>query len=511
MSSTQSSKWVQHMKMYAWVYISLIGICVLTVNLLVAASFSYTPLVLACIIVQILLCLVFAFRLRYVLVMKRQYQEQSNEMTYMAYHDALTGLPNRRLFEDRLNQALLHAQRSGQIAAVIFLDLDRFKNVNDTLGHACGDRLIHDTGQRLLNCLRGVDTVYRQGGDEFTILLESIAKPEDVGVVATRIQAALEEPFLLQDTQVRVTASMGIALYPLDGELPDQLMRRADEAMYAAKERGQNRFQFYAAEIEEMVAGKAYLEKELRIALQNELFELNYQPYYELSTRKLTGMEVILRWYTGEHTKIPNLDWRKAAEDTGLIVPLGLWTLRVACRQLRSWHDAGFPSLRLTVGMKSIPFIDNDFMDKITSILKETGLDPSCLELDLTESMNSRNVQELGEKLFELKELGVRIVMDDLCIGLFTRRGSDEMPIDRVKLDRALIKDLPGDEENQVLAEAVIRIARRLKLSLIAKGVETREQLEHLQHLQCTEVQGDFLSPPLHPKEFMELLKAEMG
>jgi diguanylate cyclase (GGDEF)-like protein len=511
MRSIQSSKWTQHMKAYAWAYTSLIGVCLLTANLLVAASFSLKPYVLGSMFFQIFICAVFAFRLRHVMAMRQQYQEQSKEMAYMAYHDALTGLPNRRLFEDRLKQALLHAQRSGQITAVMFLDLDRFKDVNDTLGHACGDHLIRHAGHRLLNCLRGADTVYRQGGDEFTILLEYIAKPEDVGLVAARIQAVLEEPFLLEGTPVSVTASIGIALYPLDGETPEQLMQHADEAMYAAKKRGHNHFKFYATDVDALVAGKAYLEKKLRIALQLEQFELEYEPQYELSTRKLKGMEAILRWPTGDHVGMSNLDWRKVAEEAGLMVPIGLWMLRRACEQLKSWHEGGYSALRMTVGLKSAQFKDEFFMDKIESIVKESGLNPSCVELDLTESLTSSSVQTVGEKLRKLKELGIRITMDDLCIGLFMRSGWEEVPMDSVKLESALVRDLPGDAENQVLAAAIIRIARRLGLNVIAKGVGTKEQLEHLQHLQCTEVQGRFFSTPLHPSEFLELMKAEIS
>ncbi|MFD0694059.1 putative bifunctional diguanylate cyclase/phosphodiesterase [Paenibacillus sp. GCM10027628] len=507
MKGIKSSKWAQHMKVYVWAYIGLFSVCLLTVNLLAAASFSFQPRVLIALTVQVVICLLIAFRVRLLLKTKQQVEEQMNEMTHMAYHDALTGLPNRRLFQDRLERALLQAKRREQLVAVMFLDMDRFKGVNDTLGHACGDQLIRQAGQRLVSCLRGADTVFRQGGDEFTILLEYMAKPEDVRVVAARIQAELEEPFILEGTPVSVTASMGIALYPMDGDTPEQLMERADEAMYAAKERGHNHFQFYASDIDAMLAGKAYLEKELRLSLQHEHFELRYQPQYELATRELKGVEAVLSWSKGGPQSVYGLNWRKIADETGLMIPIGHWMLRNACMQVRSWQDSGYPPLRLTVGITSVQFEDPFLIDKLDAILKETGMDPKRVEIDLTESISTSSVQEAGEKLRQLKALGVRVAMDDLCIGLFTRSGMEGMPMDSVKLDSALVRDLPDDDENQALAAAIIRMAHRLGLNLIAKGVETKAQLEHLQHLQCTEVQGELFGGPLHPTEFLKLMK----
>ncbi|MBD0382009.1 putative bifunctional diguanylate cyclase/phosphodiesterase [Paenibacillus sedimenti] len=507
MKSIKSSKWAQHMKAYVWAYIGLFSVCLLTVNLLAAASFSIQPRVWGSLIVQIIICLLIADRVRFLLKSKQQYAVQMKEMTYMAYHDSLTGLPNRRLFEDRLERALLQAKRREQLVAVMLLDLDRFKGVNDTLGHACGDQLIRLAGQRLLSCLRGADTVFRQGGDEFTILLEYMAKPEDVRVVAARIQEELEEPFILDGTLVSVTASMGIALYPMDGDTPEQLMQHADEAMYAAKERGQNHFKFYASDIDAMVTGKAYLEKELRLALLHEHFELRYQPQYELASGRLKGVEAVLCWSKGDREPKYGLDWRKIADETGLAIPIGYWMLRTACMQVKSWQTAGYPPLRLTVGITSVQFEDPLLVEEFEAILKDTGMAAGRVEIDLTESISSSSVKEAGEKLRQLKALGVRIAMDDLCIGLFTRSGLEGMPMDSVKLDSTLVRDLPDDDENQALAAAIIRMAHRLGLNLIAKGVQTNAQLEHLQHLQCTEVQGELFSAPLHPTDFLSLME----
>ncbi|SDO01142.1 diguanylate cyclase (GGDEF) domain-containing protein [Paenibacillus sp. yr247] len=499
-------KWKQHMKTQALAYLCVLGFFLMTLNLLSAASFSFAPHILISVLIQALISLFFVMCIRNLRLSRKEQAEKSKELAYLAYHDTLTGLPNRRLFDDRLERALLHAQRSEQLAAVMFLDMDRFKDVNDSLGHVYGDRLIRLAAERLLGCLRGSDTVYRQGGDEFTILLESFTKPEDVRVVASRIQSALEEPFILDGKPIGITASMGIALYPLDGTLPEQLLQHADEAMYAAKNRGNNQFQFYASDIDAMVKSKAHMEMELRFALENNRFELLYQPQYEITNRKLIGMEAILYWSKGNALLLTNMDWKKAAEEMGFMVPIGKWAIRTACRQMRTWQDEGYPPLRLTIAITASQFKDEHFIEEIAVVLKETGIDPMLVELDLTESITSSNVQEASEKLVMLKKFGVRIAMDDLCTGLFTRSGLEGMPLDSVKLDSTLIRDLVDDDENQLLAAAIIRMAHRLGLNLIAKGVETEEQLEYLRFLQCTEVQGKLFSSPVGPDQFLRLM-----
>lgn len=499
-------KWIQRTKAQELRYFGILGFFLLTANLLAAASFKFTPKLLVFMFIQALICLFFAICIRQLRLIGIEHEEKSKELAYLAYHDTLTGLPNRRLFEDRLKRVLLHAQRFDQLAAVVFLDMDRFKEVNDSLGHACGDRLIRLAAERLLHCLRGSDTVYRQGGDEFIILLESFAKPEDVRVVATRIQAVLEEPFMLDGKPVMITASMGIALYPLDGTQPEHLLQRADEAMYEAKGQENNRFQFYASDIDAMVKSKAHMENELRMALEQEQFELLYQPQYEIAGRKLIGMEVSLHWEKGIRQLRTVMDWRKAAEELGLMVPIGKWAVRTACRQMRAWQDAGFEPLRMTIAITASQFKSERFTGDIADILQETGIDSALIELDLTESITSSNVQEASKQLMKLRKLGVRIAMDDLCTGLFTRSGLDGMPFDSVKLDSTLIRDLVDDDENQQLAAAIVRMAHRLGLTLIAKGVETEEQFEYLKFLQCTEVQGQLFSNPMRPDQFLTLM-----
>lgn len=500
------TKWIQQTKAQELRYLGILGFFLLTANLLAAASFTFTPKIIAYVLIQALICFFFAICIRHLRLNGIEQEEKSKQLAYLAYHDTLTGLPNRRLFEDRLKRVLLHAQRYDQLAAVVFLDMDRFKEVNDVFGHASGDQLIRLAGERLLGCLRGSDTVYRQGGDEFIILLESFTKPEDVRVVATRIQNVLDEPFILDGKTVAITASMGIALYPLDGTRPEQLLQRADEAMYEAKNLENNRFQFYASDIDTMVKSKAHMENELQLALEQEQFELRYQPQYEIAGRKLFGTEVSLHWEKGSKQLRKLMDWRKAADELGFMVPIGKWAFLTACRQMKVWQEAGQEPLRMTFTIKSSQFKDDHFITYIADVLQETGIDPSLVELDLTESITSSNVQEASKKLAMLKKIGVRIAMDDLCTGLFTRSGLEGMPLDSVKLDSTLIRDLVDDDENQLLAAAIVRMAHRLGLNLIAKGVETEEQFEYLKFLQCTEVQGKLFSNPLSPAQFLTLM-----
>jgi diguanylate cyclase (GGDEF)-like protein len=429
------------------------------------------------------------------------------EVEHLAYHDKLTGLPNRRLFDDRLSQALLHAKRSGQLAAVLFLDLDKFKDVNDLLGHAVGDVLIQITGERLLSCVREGDTVYRQGGDEFTVLLEYITKPEDVRVVAARIQAALEKPFLLGGQLRYITASIGIAVYPGDGESMEQIMKHADSAMYRAKDSGPNKYRFFAPEMDARIATKADLEDELRLALINEELELNYQPQFDLMTNALAGMELKIVWKRKGKGLVPEEAWRPIAEDTGLMVGIGEWAMHKACRQQKHWQNEGLPALKLSVYLSIGQFKKDNLVDRIALLLNETELNPGHLELDLADGISSLAVHEVTEKLQQLKELGVGIAMDDLCAGLFTLSNLKHLPMNTLKMDSALIRDLDKDRENQALAVAISSMADRLHVNLIAKGVETKEQLKRLQELKCKEAQGGLFSQALPANEFRLLLE----
>jgi diguanylate cyclase (GGDEF)-like protein len=490
---------------YAW----LTGMILLAVNILAAASIFWLGIGLGGLFMG---CAAgaFVYFLHCLLESRDRHEDIGRRMEHLAYHDALTGLPNRRLFEDRLNLALIRSKRSGQIAAVMFLDLDRFKMVNDSLGHACGDELIRITGERLQSCLREGDTVYRQGGDEFTLLLENISKPEDVRLVASRIHAAMEKPYQLNGQELHITASVGISLYPTDGETLDQLIKHADKAMYGAKKRGRNNYQFFASGLDTLMTYKQEMEADLRLALDNEELEMHYQPQYELSNKRIIGVEAMIRWNRAGK-QVSSKEWLPVAEETGLIISIGEWALRTACLKAKQWQAVGFQPLKLSIGLSVAQFKKDNLVERITEILAEVGLDAKCLELDLAEGISMLSVQSVGEKLHLLKQLGLRIAMDDVCAGIFSGVSSQQVPMDTIKLDSSLIRNLPEDRENQTLAVAITEMAERLKLNLIAKGVDTKEQLAHLYNLRCKEVQGELFSGPLMDSDFENLMQRQAG
>jgi diguanylate cyclase (GGDEF)-like protein len=392
----------------------------------------------------------------------------------------------------------------------MFLDLDRFKLVNDSLGHACGDEMIRITAQRLQSCLREGDTVYRQGGDEFTLLLENISKPEDVRVVASRIHAEMEKSFSLNGEPHHITASVGISLYPTDGETLDELIKHADKAMYGAKKRGRNNSQFFASGLDTLMAHKQEMETALRHALEKGEMELHYQPQYELSNKRIIGVEAMIHWNrAGQQTSIA--EWLPVAEETGLSVPIGEWALRTACLKAKHWQTVGFQPLKLSIGLSVAQFKKDNLVERISEILAEIGLDPHCIELDLAEGISMLSVQKVGEKLHLLKQLGLRIAMDDVCAGIFTGSNTQQAPMDTIKLDSSLIRDLPDDRENQTLAVAITEMAERLHLNLIAKGVDTQKQLDLLCTLRCKEVQGKLFSGPLMDSDFEYLMLQQAG
>jgi diguanylate cyclase (GGDEF)-like protein len=490
---------------YAW----LTGLVLLAVNMLAAVSIfwlgiGWSGLIIAC------AAGAFAYYLHSLLESRDKHEEISRRMEHLAYHDAMTGLPNRRLFEDRLNLALIRAKRSGQIAAVMFLDLDRFKLINDSLGHACGDELIRITGERLQSCLREGDTVYRQGGDEFTLLLENISKPEDVRLVANRIHAIMEEPYRFNGAEHHITASVGISLYPIDGETLDELIKHADKAMYGAKKRGRNNFQFFASGLDTLMTYKQEMETALRLAFDNGELEMHYQPQYELSNKRIIGVEAMIHW-NREGKEVSSKEWLPVAEETGLIISIGEWALRTACLKVKQWQAIGFQPLKLSIGLSVAQFKKDNLVERITEILAEVGLDAKCVELDVAEGISMLSVQKVGEKLRLLKQLGLRIAMDDVCAGIFSGASSHQVPMDTIKLDSNLVRDLPEDRENQTLAVAITEMAERLNLNLIAKGVETQEQLAHLFNLRCKEVQGELFSGPLMESDFEHLMQQQAG
>ncbi len=431
----------------------------------------------------------------------------------LAYYDALTHLPNRTLFQDRLHTALQQAERQKSWVVLMFLDLDRFKPINDSLGHAAGDRMLKDMATRLLDCVHDDDTVARMGGDEFTLLLQPRATREmalnRAIHVAELILASLVKPFVLENREFFVTASIGIALSPQDGDELSQLMKNADTAMYHAKERGKNNFQFYQADMNASALERLELESDLRHALEQEEFVLYYQPQFSGDGKRLTGAEALLRWRHPRRGLVPPGDFIPVLEELGLVVEAGDWVLREACRQLYAWHEAGVPVPKVSVNISARQFSDGQLGTRIANILKETGLSPACLELELTESILMRDVEEAMQILDSLKCLGLSIAVDDFGTGYSSLNYLKQFPIDVLKIDRTFVDGLPEGEQDAQIARAIIAMAHSLNLAVIAEGVEAHEQLEFLREHGCDEVQGYLFGRPMIANRFEEQFSGE--
>jgi diguanylate cyclase (GGDEF)-like protein/PAS domain S-box-containing protein len=424
----------------------------------------------------------------------------------LAYYDALTHLPNRTLFQDRLHTALQQAERQQAWVVLMFLDLDRFKPINDSLGHAAGDRMLQEMASRLLGCVDDDDTVARMGGDEFTLLLQpratrQIALNRAIHV-AEQILGSLVKPFVLEGREFFVTASIGIALSPQDGNELSQLMKNADTAMYHAKERGKNNFQFYQADMNATALERLELESDLRHALEQEEFTLYYQPQFSGDGKRLTGAEALLRWNHPRRGLVPPGDFIPVLEELGLVVEVGDWVLIEACRQLKSWHQAKVRVPKVSVNISARQFSDGQLGTRIANILKDTGLPPACLELELTESILMREVNEAMLILDGLKRLGLSIAIDDFGTGYSSLNYLKQFPIDVLKIDRTFVDGLPSGEQDAQIARAIIAMAHSLNLSVIAEGVETHEQLEFLREHGCDEVQGYLFGRPMPPNRF---------
>ena len=424
----------------------------------------------------------------------------------LAYYDALTHLPNRTLFQDRLHTALQQADRQKAWVVLMFLDLDRFKPINDSLGHAAGDRMLKDMALRLLACVDDDDTVARMGGDEFTLLLQPRATREmalnRAIHVAENILASLVRPFVLENREFFVTASIGIALSPQDGSELSQLMKNADTAMYHAKERGKNNFQFYQAEMNASALERLELESDLRHAMEQNEFILYYQPQFSGDGKRLTGAEALLRWRHPTRGLVPPGDFIPVIEELGLVVDVGDWVLREASRQLKAWHKAKVRVPKVSVNISARQFSDGQLGTRIATILEETGLPPACLELELTESILMREVNEALQILASLKNLGLSIAVDDFGTGYSSLNYLKQFPIDVLKIDRTFVDGLPEGEQDAQIARAIIAMAHSLNLAVIAEGVETHEQLEFLREHGCDEVQGYLFGRPMPAHQF---------
>ncbi|WP_234978470.1 bifunctional diguanylate cyclase/phosphodiesterase [Bacillus tuaregi] len=435
-------------------------------------------------------------------------QKKSEELIKrMAYHDPLTGLPNRNYFNKSFQEAIQNAEREKQTLAVFFIDLDRFKPVNDTLGHEMGDLLLISVATRLQSCLSKDDILSRQGGDEFIILLNQSSKLEATQV-AERIMDVLSYPFKLYTHEIYVTSSIGISLYPDDGSHPDQLIKHADLAMYEAKHKGKNDFQFYYDELDKNNDRRALLETKMMRALYNEEFELYYQPKMNIHTNTLVGFEALLRWNDSEEGMISPAEFIPIAEETDAIVAIGNWVLREACRQNKAWQDAGYEPIIVCVNLSVRQFLQSDFISTIKTILNETNIDPQFINLELTESMAVLDINQVISILEELKSIGLKLSLDDFGKGYSSFNHLNKLPVHFIKIDKSLIDDIDKNEQMLTVVAAIINMAHLLNKQVIAEGVETKAQLECLHMHHCDEVQGYFYSRPLPVTQATEWLQS---
>ncbi len=435
---------------------------------------------------------------------ERKRVEQS--IRHMAHHDALTGLPNRALFRDRLSHAMAQADRYHQILAVLFLDLDRFKAINDTLGHNVGDQLLKIAAERLRSCVRDCDTVARLGGDEFTIIVEDIIEVQDAAVVAQKILDTLSQPFNLYGHEVFISVSIGLTLYPNDDENADNLLRNADSAMYRAKEYGRNNYQFYVADMNVKARERLMLESQLRRALDRNEFTLYYQPRVDLFSGQVIGAEALLRWRHPDMGLVPPVQFIPILEETGMIIPVGEWVLQQASRQNRAWQDLGLKPIRMAVNLSVRQFIQKELADSILSIIERAGLAPEFLELEITEDLLLEHNQTNIITLTKLRNRGVHISIDDFGTGYSSLSYLKRLPIDTLKIDQSFLRDIDNDPDNKAITSAIIAMAASLHLNVLAEGVETEEQLSFLRAQGCNEIQGFSFSKPLTAAEFEKLL-----
>jgi diguanylate cyclase (GGDEF)-like protein/PAS domain S-box-containing protein len=431
--------------------------------------------------------------------------EAQENLYHLAHHDSLTGLPNRVLFLDRLEQAIKTAHWRNRILAVLFLDVDRFKIINDSLGHHVGDLLLNEMAQRLSDCMRADDTVARFGGDEFAIMLNDIAAVDDIAAIAQKILGSLSEVYLYEDFELFITASIGISLYPDHGINAQLLLKNADAAMYLAKGSSRNSFQFYTSEIEQITLNRLTLESGLRRALERDEFKLYYQPQLSLTSCKIEAYEALLRWQHPEHGLISPDSFIPLLEETGMIIPVGHWVLQTACQQEKANQSAGKVAKKVAVNISIHQFKEKNFVEMVHEILIKTGLEAKYLELEVTEGILIDNITETAEKLHELHNLGVSLSIDDFGTGYSSMNYLRRMPFDLLKIDRSFITDVTTNKDDRAIASAIITLAHSIGLNVIAEGVETTEQLSFLDELGCDSIQGYLCSPPLPAEQAFEI------
>jgi diguanylate cyclase (GGDEF)-like protein len=434
----------------------------------------------------------------------------AQRVEYLAYHDGLTTLPNRSLFNKLLSQAISQAQRYNKQLAVAFIDLDRFKQINDTLGHEAGDQLLQEVAVRLKNCLRGSDIVARMGGDEFVVLLTEVAEEKYAATVAQKIIQAIAKPFYLLGQEFRVTASIGISIYPQDGGDEQTLTKNADIAMYQAKEDGKNNFQFYSDKLNANSLERLALEASLRHALERREFQLHYQAKRDIASGQITGMEALLRWRHPDLGMVAPMQFIPVAEETGLIVPIGLWVINTACLQNVAWQRQGLARVSVAVNLTKRQFFDEHLLRDIASILAATGMEARLLEIEIHESLLMHDIERTLTILRELKTMGVRLAIDDFGTGYSSLSTLQRFPLDTIKIDRSFIRDVASIRDDTSLTAAIISMGKSLSLTVVAQGVETKEQADYLRARSCDEFQGFYFNKPVSAQEFTELLQAQL-
>jgi diguanylate cyclase (GGDEF)-like protein len=430
-------------------------------------------------------------------------QRKQADLYYLAHFDQLTEIPNRMLFTDRLTQACREALRNNAMVGLMFVDLDRFKQVNDTLGHRFADHLLHAVAARLQSCARDCDTVARLGGDEFAILIDALNDPEDADLFAGRIVAAMKEPFRIMDHELIISASIGIAIYPRDDDEVSTLLSKADAAMYAAKSNGRNGYCGYVPGLSMYSADRMSLETDLRTALAGDEFVLCYQPQVNLVSERVVGVEALIRWRHPIRGLLSPGQFISIAEESGLIIDIGHWVLSEACRQHQRWMEAGMPPLRMAVNMSSLQFRQADFSTRVKTILASTGIDPSFLELELTEGIVMHDAAAVLNTLNELKSLGLKLAVDDFGTGFSSLSYLRRFPIDRLKIDQSFVRGIGSLPVNESIVRAIAVLAQSLSLETVAEGTETETELAFVKACNCTEAQGYRYSRPLPADEFV--------
>ncbi|OIQ74324.1 cyclic di-GMP phosphodiesterase Gmr [mine drainage metagenome] len=432
-------------------------------------------------------------------------------LEHLAHHDVLTDLPNRLLLQDRLNQAIELAHRQGRKLAVMFLDLDRFKHINDSLGHAVGDQLLQSVAQRLVDCVRHSDTISRQGGDEFVLLLSYIEHAEDAARTARKILAALVRSHAIDGHDLHISVSIGISIYPDHGQDAETLIKSADTAMYYAKEGGRNNYQFFEKDMNILAVERHSIEGGLRRGLERQEFVLHYQPKVNLHSGMIVGVEALIRWQHPERGLLAPVQFVPIAEDCGLILPIGRWVLREACLQVQAWRQAGLPPITVAVNTSALEFRARDFLEYVRATLEDAHLEPRYLELELTESVLMRDAESTHSVLNELASLGVNLAVDDFGTGYSSLSYLRRFPIDTLKIDQSFVNQMTSNQEDATIVSAVISMGRSLKRRVIAEGVETAEQHAFLLARNCDEGQGYYYGRPVAAEDLAALLKTGMS